>query len=89
MAYRLARYSPILTTNRILHKYVLIKYQLIFLGSLSIEMQKENESTIYSLMIGISLYIMKQGYFKPLHDYFGFSSLNNTFKKVMTASEKF
>lgn len=26
MAYRLARYSPILTTNRILHKYVLIQY---------------------------------------------------------------
>lgn len=30
MAYRLARYSPILTTSGILHKHVLIKYQLIF-----------------------------------------------------------
>lgn len=52
-------------------------------------MQKENIFMIYSLVTSISLCTMKQGYFKSLHDCFGFSSLNNIFKKVMTASENF
>lgn len=36
---------------------------------------------ICSLVTSVYLGTMKQGCFKPLHDCFGFSSLNNTFKK--------
>lgn len=88
-AYRLAGYSAILTTNRILHKYVLFKYQLTFSFPVNCLLKCMNKPMICSLVTSVSLCTMKQGCFKPLHDCFGFSSLNNTFKKVMTASENF
>lgn len=81
-AYRLAGYSAILTTNGILHKYVLFKYQLIFFSfPVNCLLKCMNKPIICSLVTSVYLGTMKQGCFKPLHDCFGFSSLNNTFKK--------